>query len=118
MANSSSNPFSMTLTPLTIAFDQLEHGSNVFFHCQAAENRRFLRQVSDAHARTLVHRQVCEVDAVQRNGSVICRYQPRDHIEHGGFAGSIGPEKPDGLTLPHRERHPAYHWPALVALAH
>ena len=46
------------LAPPAVRLDDLQHGADVVLHRQAAEDRRLLRQVADAEAGALVHRQM------------------------------------------------------------
>src|SRR4051794_9812910 len=66
-----------------------EDGHDVVFDAELAEHRRFLRQVSDAGVRALVHRQVRDVATVQGDGPRIGRYQAHDHVESRGLARAV-----------------------------
>ncbi len=70
-----------------------------------AEDRGLLRQVADAEARALIHRQVRDVVAVELDLALVGLDQPGDHVEHRGLAGAVRPEQPDRLTAPQREAH-------------
>ena len=45
------------LAAAAVRLDQFQHGADVLLDVQAAEDRGFLRQIADAEARALVHRQ-------------------------------------------------------------
>ena len=61
-SNSSSRRLISVLTqrPFVLIDLQLEHRAHVLLDRQLAEDRRFLRQVRQAHARAAVDRQVCD----------------------------------------------------------
>ena len=67
---------------------------------KSAKDRGFLGQIADAEPGPLIHRQHRDVFAIERNAPVVCRDEARDHVEHGGFAGSVRPQKADRFAPP------------------
>src|SRR4051794_23779301 len=88
--------FGLALLPAGL--DDLEHGANILFDGEAAKDRGFLRQITDAEPRALIHRQPGHVVAVQLDGTAIRLDQPGDHVEHRGLAGAVRTEQADGLA--------------------
>ena len=62
---------------------RLQHGKNILFDGELAENRGVLRQIADAPSCSLVHRKVGELGAVQRDAPAVGRGEPDDHVEGG-----------------------------------
>src|SRR5690606_24397652 len=83
-------------------FAGFQDGHNVIGHAQLAENRGFLRQVTNAFFGPSVHGQVADVFIVDAHTAVIRLHQIHNHIETGGFAGTIGAEQADNLAAVHR----------------
>jgi two-component system nitrogen regulation response regulator GlnG len=83
----------------------------------AAEDRGFLRQVTDAHAGALVHRQGGDVAAVQGDGPGIDRDQAGDHVEAGGLAGAVGAQQAGHLAATQPQAHALDHGTAAERLA-
>ncbi len=83
---------------LAVGLDELEHGHDVLLDGQAAEDRRFLRQIADAEAGALVHRQARDVAAVDGDAAFVGGYEAGDHVEDGGLAGAVGAEQADRLA--------------------
>src|SRR5262252_3593156 len=88
----------VAVAPLPAPLDHLEHGADVFLHVEAAEDRGFLRQVADAEAGALIHRQRGYVVAVELDAAAVGRDQAGDHVEHRGLAGAVRPEQTDRLA--------------------
>ena len=85
-------------------FGHFEHGAEVVLDRQAAENRRFLRQIAHAHLRALVDRFVGQLGDLslvvfQKNASFVGLDESHDHIEGRGLARSVGAEQSDDLAL-------------------
>ena len=78
-----------------IRFDQFGRGANILFGRHAAEDRGFLRQITDAEARAAVHRKARDVVAVQRDGAVIGADQAGDHVEDRGLSGAVRTQQSD-----------------------
>ena len=87
-----------------IAIDHLEHGHDVLLDRHAAKDRGFLWQIADTAARPIIHRLLGDIGAIQINGSGIGTHQAGDHIETGGLAGAIGPQKTDRFAPTHADR--------------
>ena len=104
------------LALLAALFDHFEHGADVVFDRQAAEDRGFLRQIADAEAGAAVHRHRRHVETVDLDLALVDRHQPGDHVEAGGLAGAVGAEQSDRLAGADAERHAVHHLSALVAL--
>src|SRR5690606_1749452 len=67
-------------------------------------DRRLLWEVAHAEPGALVHRQCCDVLAVQQDLPLVHAYEPRDHIEAGGFACSVGAQQTDDFATADEER--------------
>src|SRR5208282_2073483 len=91
----------VALAPLGVRLDHFEHGADVLLDAQPAENGGFLRQVADAQAGALVHRQRRHVVAVEFDASFIGLDESRDHVEDRRLAGAVGAEEADSLALAH-----------------
>ena len=93
---------------------ELQDGLDVLLHCEMAENRRFLGQVGDAHLRALVHGQFGDVLLVEEYLACKGFDKSHDHVERGGFAGSVGPQQPHNLSLVKIDGHIIHHRAAFV----
>jgi len=89
----------VVLAPLGVGFDHFEHRADVLFDAQAPKNRGFLRQIADAEAGALVHRQTGYVGTIELDAALVGFDEAGDHVENRGFAGAIGTEQADRLTL-------------------
>ena len=96
---------------------QLDHRHDVFSHAHAAEDRGFLRQIAQAHARALEHRLLGDIQAVEINLAVIDRDQAGDHVEAGGLAGAVGAKQPRHLAAPQSQAYVAHHGAAAERLS-
>src|SRR5262249_21059545 len=93
------------LAPLAAGLDHLEHGADVVLDVEAAEDRRFLRQIADAETGALIHRQRRHVGAAEAAAAAVGGDQPGDHVEHRGLAGAVRAEQTDRLAAAHVEAH-------------
>src|SRR6185437_4004495 len=75
------------LAPLAIRLDDFEHRADVLLDRQAAKDRSLLGQIADAETGALVHRQRCDVVALELDIALVGVDEAGDHIEHGGLAG-------------------------------
>jgi hypothetical protein len=100
------SPTAIMLAPLGVGLDRLKHGANVLLDTEAAEDRGFLRQIADAEARALVHRQRCHVESVEFDAAFVGLDQAGHHIEDRRLAGAVGPEQADRFAFAHVEAHP------------
>src|SRR3546814_12388889 len=64
-----------------------------------------------------MHGQGGDVAAIKDNFAAIGTHQTDDHVETGGFAGTIGAEQSDDLAGIQAEAEVVYHLPRAVALA-
>jgi len=100
---------------------QFQHGTNVFRHGEAAENRVFLGQVGQPQVGATVDRHVRQPlpgeFAFHPDFTAIGGNQADDHVEAGGFAGAVGPQQTDHLTAAHVEGHILHHGAGFVFLA-
>ena len=101
--------------PAAIGLDHFEHRADVVLDVEAAEDRRFLRQIADAEPRALVHRQRGDVVAVELDAAAVGVDQAGDHVEHRGLAGAVRAEQADRLAAPHVERDALHHHAAAEA---
>ena len=89
----------LTLLPGHVG--KLHHGHDIVLHGHLPEDRRLLGQISDTLLGTLEHRQAGNLLVVEEYPSVIRNYLACNHIETGGLAGSVRPEKSHDLALAH-----------------
>ena len=66
---------------------------------EPAEVAALLRQVADPPAGALVHRQVGDVLAVERDRAAVGDDHAQDHAEGGGLARAVAAEQADDLLL-------------------
>ncbi len=118
MRNSSSRASSCDLALALVGLDRLEHGQNILLHGEPSEDRGLLRQVADAKPGPAIHRQLGHVPAVDRDGALVGGDQSRNHVEHGGLAGAVRPQQPDGLAAAQIETDAADDGALLEALDH
>ena len=100
---------------------QFEDGEDVVLHAEFAEDRSFLRQVADAALGASVHRfegQVMGDALVVEEGhrSPVGLDESGHHVERGGLAGSVGPEKAHDLAGSDLETDLIDHFAATVLL--
>ena len=103
MLNSSSSAVEVAFPALLVALDHFQHGADVLFDIEAAENRGFLRQIADAEAGALVHRQRRDVVAVELDASFVGLDQAGHHVEHRRLAGAVGAEQAHCFAAADRE---------------
>jgi len=77
----------------------LKDGHEVFFDGEFTEDGGFLGEVADASPGALVHREVGDFFFVELDDAGIGTDEADDHVEAGGFAGSVGAEETDDFTL-------------------
>ena len=97
------------LTAAAVRLHHFEHRADVVLDVQAAENRRFLRQIADTEPGALVHRQRGDVIAIEFDAAAVGVDQAGDHVEHRGLAGAVRAEQADRLAPPHIERDALHH---------
>jgi hypothetical protein len=88
---------------------QLDHRQHVLLHRHAAEDRGFLRQIAQAGAGALVHRQGGDVLAIEVDRAVVGRDQAGDHVETGGLAGAVGAQQAGHLAAAQGETDVPHH---------
>ena len=108
MLNSSSSEFELRLALLPGGFDDFEHRADILLDGEAAEDRGFLRQITDAEPRALIHRQFRDVVAVELDRAAIRLDQAGDHVEHGGLAGAVRAQQADGFATAHIDADAAH----------
>ena len=118
MLNSSSSASRSCSRRLWLGLDHFEHGADIVLDAQPAEDRGFLRQIADAEARALIHRQRGHIEAVEFDASVVGLDQTGDHVEHRGLAGAVRAEQADRLALAHVKAHALDHLAADEGLFH
>src|SRR5258708_18089904 len=91
----------MAVVPLGVRLDHFEHRADIFLDIEAAEDRGFLRQIADAEASALVHRQFGDVAAVELDAAFVGFDHARRRVEPGRLAGAVRAEHADGLALAH-----------------
>src|SRR5690606_26926558 len=77
-------------------------------HTELADDRGFLRQVTDARARAATHAQAGDLLLVDQDIAAISLDQADDHVEAGGLAGTSGAKQPGDLTAVERPRDSAH----------
>ena len=76
-----------------IAVDDLQRHADILADTEAAEDRRFLRQIADAQPCPPVHRHRRDVGAVQQDLALIRFDQAADDIEAGGLSRAVGSQQ-------------------------
>jgi hypothetical protein len=89
-------------------FNHFENGSNVLLYIEPAKDGGLLREVADAEASTLVHRQAGHVMAVELDLAAVGLDEAGDHVEDRGLAGAVGPQQADRLAAPHIQADAAH----------
>lgn len=64
-----------------------------------------LGQVADTHARPLIHRFVRDIAVVESDFAAVWLYQTDNHVEGGGFAGTVETKQPDDFALFYVQRY-------------
>ncbi len=100
-----------------VGLGDFEDRQDVVLDRQAAEDRRFLRQVADPQPRAAVHRHQGDVAPVDQDLTALGHHQPRDGVEAGGLARSVGTKQRHDLAPVQVQRHVADHRAAAVGLA-
>ena len=78
-----------------------KHRQDVLFRGEPAEHRMFLGKIADPSARPLVHGQPGNVFLVKKNAAPGLPHQADNHVEAGGLAGAVRPEKAHHLVVRH-----------------
>jgi hypothetical protein len=99
-----------------VALDHFQHGADVLLDIEAAKDGGFLRQIADAEAGALVHRQRGDVVAVEFDAAFIGLDQAGHHIKHRGLAGAVGAEQAHGFAAADRQADALDHLAADKAL--
>ena len=94
----------------------LEDRHDVVGYRQFTEDRRLLRKIADTCPCTTVHGLVADVQVVDQYATLVRLDQPDDHIEAGGFAGTVRTEQADDLAAVDRQADVAYHLAAFIGL--
>src|SRR6186997_2302172 len=84
--------------------DGLEDRAQVVLGRELAEDRGLLRQVADAALRALVHRQLGDLLAAERDGPAVRRRKAHHHVERRRLAGAVRSEQADDLAGSHPDR--------------
>ena len=116
-AKSAEQPLEQRVAPVALGLGDLQHGADIVLDVEAAEDRRFLRQVADPEPGATVHRQSGDVLVVQQHLPGVGGDQPGDDVEAGGLAGAIRPQQAHGLAPVDRQRDIAQHGAVAVVLA-
>jgi len=95
-----------------------EDRQDVLFHRQFPEDRRLLRQITDAIvACPQVHGHSRDVGVVDFDTPGLRRNQAHNHVEARGFASAVGPQESDHFAARDSQVNPAHHLPALISFA-
>ncbi len=95
---------------------RFENRQQVLFHRQLAEDAGLLRQIADAAARALVHRQVGDVLIVHQDAPGIGADQPDDHVERRGFPRAVRAQQAHHFALLHEHRDIVHDAAAAIGL--
>ena len=95
---------------------RLDDGEKILFDREVAEDRGFLREISDAEARAAVHGEACDVLAVELDIAAVGADEAGDDVEAGGFTRAVGAEQGDGFAALDREADVAQHGALFIAL--
>ena len=82
---------------------RLEDRHDVLPHRQAAEDRRLLREVAEAHPGADVHGAARQFVPVEAHGARVAGDQADDHVEARRLARPVGSEQADDLPALHGE---------------
>ena len=78
--------------------DGFQHREQVVPHRETAKDGRFLGQVSDAFACTLVHGEPTDVLSVEQNRAPISAHETANHVKAGRFSSAVRAEQADDFT--------------------
>lgn len=84
---------------------QVAPGHDVVQHAHALEQREVLKGARYAHGGDLVRIHVREHAAAKPDGAELRRIDAVDHVQHGAFPGTVGPDDGADLVLAHVEGH-------------
>jgi len=90
-------------------FAGFENGENVLFHRELAENRRLLREVSDAQARPPMHRPAGDGLPVKLDQSFVGAHQTYQHVERRRLSSAVRPQQCDHFTRRNVNRNSVDH---------
>jgi hypothetical protein len=83
----------------------LQHRHQVVVNTQAAEDRGFLRQVTDTAACAGVQRQDTDIFVIDHDAPGVALNDTDHHVESGGLAGTVWPQQADDLARFHFQAH-------------
>src|SRR5581483_12060908 len=106
------------LAAAAIGLDNFQDRADVFLDVQPAEDRRFLWQVADAEARTLIHWQRRDVVTVELDAAAIGADETGDHVEDRRLAGAVRTEESGPFAPAHLHRRPFHYHAAAEAFLH
>ena len=101
---------------LPVRLRDLEHRHDIFLDAHSAEDRGFLRQVTEPQDRAAVHWQAGDVLPIEEDAAAVGLHQSHDGIEAGGLARAVGAEEADHLAAMDVERDVVKHRAAVVRL--
>ena len=84
---------------------QLQHGAHILFHIEFAKDRCFLRQVTQAQARTAVDWHVSNRLLINRDVAGAGLHQTDNHVKRCGLAGPVRTQQANHFALAHRQRN-------------
>src|SRR5215831_21381019 len=88
-----------TVPPLGLAQrKRFQNRHNVLFYRHFAKDRFFLRQITHAEPRALVHWIICHIRVAKNHASAVWPDQANDHVKTCRFACSVWPEEPHDLA--------------------
>ena len=78
--------------------DGFQHREQVVPHRETAKDGRFLGQVSDAFACTLVHGEPTDILSVEQNRAPISAHETANHVKAGRFSSAVRAEQANDFT--------------------
>src|SRR5690606_4509245 len=84
---------------------QIAAGHDVVQHTHSLEQRKVLKSARHPHLGGTTWRHPAELFTIELDAAVLRHIYAIDHIEHGTFAGAIGPDNRANLVLPDIERN-------------
>src|SRR4051812_43989495 len=91
-----------------------EDGEDVLFDSEFAEDGGFLREITNAEARALVHGERGDVAILEFDGAAVWGDDTDDHVKCGGFARAVGAEQADDFTGGNGDGNAVHHAAAAV----
>lgn len=95
----------------------LQYRHQVIVNAQAAEYGGLLRQIADSATRARVQGQQADIFIIDDNVAGVARYDTNDHIERGGFTGTVRTEQTNNLARIHGQADVFYNAAAFIGFS-